>query len=74
MIQSRFIDDSYRRDSFSRVPQRSFIISSGALGSVVAYALMAPAPPFPVLGLAYVINGFGLALQARSCRQVPVYH
>jgi len=30
---------------------------------VVAYAIQAPSPPFPVLLIAYSINGFGLSLQ-----------
>lgn len=30
---------------------------------VIAYALQAPAPPFPVFVIAYVINGVGIAMQ-----------
>ena len=30
---------------------------------VTAYAIQAPAPPFPVLLIAYAINGFGMSLQ-----------
>ncbi|KAI0789470.1 MFS general substrate transporter [Abortiporus biennis] len=35
----------------------------GALTQVVGYAIASPAPPFPALVLAYVLNGFGIALQ-----------
>ncbi|THH32779.1 hypothetical protein EUX98_g1406 [Antrodiella citrinella] len=35
----------------------------GAMCQVVGYALESPAPPFEVLVLGYLINGFGLALQ-----------
>jgi hypothetical protein len=35
---------------------------------IIGYSLMAPAPPFPVLVIGYVINGFGLALQVRFFR------
>ncbi|EIW55077.1 MFS general substrate transporter [Trametes versicolor FP-101664 SS1] len=34
-----------------------------AVLQVIGYALEAPAPPFPVFVLGYMINGFGLALQ-----------
>lgn len=36
---------------------------TGALAQVVAFAIEAPAPPFPALVLGYAINGFGAALQ-----------
>ncbi|KAF8524366.1 MFS general substrate transporter [Hysterangium stoloniferum] len=36
---------------------------SGAIGQVIGYGMMASAPPFPVLALGYVVNGFGLSLQ-----------
>lgn len=42
------------------------LTSPFALGSIaqcIGYALQAPAPPFPVIVLAYAINGFGIALQ-----------
>ncbi|KAI0087348.1 MFS general substrate transporter [Irpex rosettiformis] len=35
----------------------------GCLSQLVGYALMAPAPPFPVFVLGYVFNSFGLSLQ-----------
>ncbi|KAF8587192.1 MFS general substrate transporter [Ramaria rubella] len=35
----------------------------GAIAQMIAYAIMAPAPPFPVLVTAYAINGVGIALQ-----------
>ncbi|PPQ65344.1 hypothetical protein CVT26_000057 [Gymnopilus dilepis] len=35
----------------------------GSLCQIVAYAIQAGAPPFPVFVLAYTINGVGLALQ-----------
>jgi hypothetical protein len=39
------------------------LIAFGAAVQVVAYAIMAPAPPFPVLVLGYFLNGFGLSFQ-----------
>lgn len=33
---------------------------------MIGYALMAPAPPFPVFVLGYVFNGFGIALQVST--------
>ncbi|EMD35606.1 hypothetical protein CERSUDRAFT_85549 [Gelatoporia subvermispora B] len=36
---------------------------AGSIAQCVAYALEAPAPPFPVFVIAYAINGFGIALQ-----------
>jgi fucose permease len=39
------------------------LITAGSLAQVTAYAIQAPSPPFPVLLIAYVINGFGLLLQ-----------
>ncbi|KAI0087346.1 MFS general substrate transporter [Irpex rosettiformis] len=35
----------------------------GAISQLIGYALMAPAPPFPVLAIGYVFNGFGISLQ-----------
>ncbi|GLB45227.1 putative MFS general substrate transporter [Lyophyllum shimeji] len=35
----------------------------GSLFEVVAYSLMVPALPFPVLAIAYFINGIGIAMQ-----------
>ncbi|KAI0759756.1 MFS general substrate transporter [Irpex lacteus] len=35
----------------------------GSVSQVIGYALMAPAPPFPVLCIGYVFNGFGISLQ-----------
>jgi len=40
------------------------IITLGALCQLVAYLMIIPAPPFPVIICAYVIVGFGLSLQA----------
>ena len=37
--------------------------SSGAAFQVLGYAIQAPAPPFPVMCVGYVINGFGIAIQ-----------
>ncbi|KAF8517398.1 MFS general substrate transporter [Hysterangium stoloniferum] len=34
-----------------------------ALSQVIGYVLMVPAPPFPVLVIGYIVNGFGIALQ-----------
>ncbi|KAG9086155.1 hypothetical protein FS749_003877 [Ceratobasidium sp. UAMH 11750] len=39
------------------------VILLGGLLQVVAYCLLAPALPFPVMCIAYAINGFGIALQ-----------
>ncbi|KAJ7065045.1 MFS general substrate transporter [Mycena amicta] len=39
------------------------MITLGSLFQVVAYSLQAPAPPFPVFILSYVINGVGIAIQ-----------
>ncbi|KAH8113878.1 MFS general substrate transporter [Phellopilus nigrolimitatus] len=36
---------------------------SGSIGQLIGYAMMAPAPPFPVLCIAFLINGWGIALQ-----------
>ena len=41
------------------------VLFIGALGQVVGYALSAAPPPFEVLCLAYIFNGFGIALQVR---------
>ena len=35
----------------------------GSLSQTFAYTMISPAPPFPVMCLAYVFNGFGIALQ-----------
>ncbi|KAI0346461.1 MFS general substrate transporter [Trametopsis cervina] len=35
----------------------------GSAAQVIGYALMAPAPPFPVFVLGFVFNGFGISLQ-----------
>ncbi|KAG9102356.1 hypothetical protein FRC06_002074 [Ceratobasidium sp. 370] len=39
------------------------VILLGALAQVVGYSILAPAPPFPVMCMAYALNGFGIALQ-----------
>ncbi|KAI5123263.1 hypothetical protein M0805_001352 [Coniferiporia weirii] len=39
------------------------VITMGSIGQLIGYAMMAPAPPFPVFCLAYLINGWGIALQ-----------
>ncbi|KAL5641467.1 hypothetical protein ACGC1H_001822 [Rhizoctonia solani] len=39
------------------------VILLGALLQVLAYSILAPALPFPVMCIAYAINGFGIALQ-----------
>ncbi|KAJ1311652.1 hypothetical protein OPQ81_010127 [Rhizoctonia solani] len=39
------------------------VILLGAVLQVVAYSILAPALPFPVMCVAYAINGFGIALQ-----------
>ncbi|KAG9086157.1 hypothetical protein FS749_003879 [Ceratobasidium sp. UAMH 11750] len=39
------------------------IILLGALCQVVGYTILAPAPPFAVMCMAYALNGFGIALQ-----------
>ncbi|TCD71913.1 hypothetical protein EIP91_000045 [Steccherinum ochraceum] len=35
----------------------------GSMTQAIGYAIMAPAPPFPVLVLGYTLNGFGLSVQ-----------
>ncbi|KAH9941756.1 MFS general substrate transporter [Epithele typhae] len=39
------------------------VMAIGGLAQVIGYCLDAPAPPFPVLVLGYLVNGFGLSLQ-----------
>ncbi|KAJ7033674.1 major facilitator superfamily domain-containing protein [Mycena alexandri] len=39
------------------------MIFLGSLCQIVAYAMQAPAPPFPVFVLSFVINGVGVAIQ-----------
>ncbi|KAG8710478.1 hypothetical protein FRC09_000122 [Ceratobasidium sp. 395] len=39
------------------------VILLGGLLQVVAYCLLSPALPFPVMCIAYALNGFGIALQ-----------
>lgn len=39
------------------------IVLLGGLTQVAAYSILAPAPPFPVMCIAYAMNGFGIALQ-----------
>ncbi|KAJ8694718.1 hypothetical protein PTI98_007369 [Pleurotus ostreatus] len=39
------------------------VIVLGSMLQVIAYALQASAPPFPVFVIAYVINGVGIAMQ-----------
>lgn len=36
------------------------------MAQCIGYALDAPAPPFPVVVLAFAVNGFGIALQVCS--------
>ncbi|KAF9482305.1 MFS general substrate transporter [Pholiota conissans] len=40
------------------------VIVGGALFQLVGYVIMIPAPPFPMMILAYVIIGFGISLQS----------
>ena len=42
------------------------VLASGSIAQCVGYALSAPAPPFPVLVLAFTLNGFGIALQVSA--------
>ncbi|KAI1788663.1 MFS general substrate transporter [Ganoderma leucocontextum] len=42
-------------------------LSLGGLSQAVAYALMVPAGPFPLMCLAYLIAGFALSLQNAHC-------
>ncbi|KDQ58647.1 hypothetical protein JAAARDRAFT_155195 [Jaapia argillacea MUCL 33604] len=39
------------------------VIVLGSSLQTIAYAIQAPAPPFPVFAIAYALNGFGIALQ-----------
>ncbi|KAG8999477.1 hypothetical protein FRB93_013216 [Tulasnella sp. JGI-2019a] len=50
--------------SHTIIPTRSQIsCASAAAVQAVAYAVMSPAPPFPVLCVFSAVNGFGIALQ-----------
>ncbi|KAG8885995.1 hypothetical protein FRB97_008533 [Tulasnella sp. 331] len=40
----------------------------GAAVQVAMYAIMSPAPPFPVLCVTYVVNGLVIAVQVRAAR------
>jgi hypothetical protein len=42
---------------------RALNIATGSICQIIAYALQAPAPPFPVFVLSFVINGVGMAIQ-----------
>lgn len=37
--------------------------NEGSMAQVVAYAMMVPAPPFAVVCIAFLINGWGISLQ-----------
>ncbi|KAK7048873.1 major facilitator superfamily domain-containing protein [Favolaschia claudopus] len=39
------------------------MLTLGSLGPIVAYSIQAPAPPFPLFILSFVINGVGIAIQ-----------
>ncbi|KAK7022289.1 MFS domain-containing protein [Favolaschia claudopus] len=39
------------------------MLTWGSLGPIVAYVIQAPAPPFPLFILSFVINGVGIAIQ-----------
>ncbi|EUC65244.1 MFS general substrate transporter [Rhizoctonia solani AG-3 Rhs1AP] len=39
------------------------VILLGGVLQIVAYAMLAPAPPFPVMCISYAINGFGIGFQ-----------
>ncbi|KAF7360332.1 MFS domain-containing protein [Mycena venus] len=39
------------------------MIAFGSICQIIAYAMQAPAPPFPVFVLSFVINGVGIAIQ-----------
>lgn len=41
------------------------LTQSGSVFQVIAYALQAPALPFPVFAISYAINGVGIALQVK---------
>lgn len=45
---------------------RHLFVCSGSATQAIGYAIMIPAPPFPVLVLGYTINGFGLSVQAST--------
>ncbi|KAJ7512736.1 major facilitator superfamily domain-containing protein [Mycena galericulata] len=42
------------------------MIALGSLCQIIAYAMQAPAPPFPVFVLSFVINGVGIAIQVHT--------
>ncbi|KAF8187039.1 major facilitator superfamily domain-containing protein [Mycena galopus ATCC 62051] len=39
------------------------MLALGSICQIIAYSMMAPAPPFPVFVLSFVINGVGVAIQ-----------
>lgn len=39
------------------------VMVGGSIAQIIAYAIISPAPPFPVFVIAFAINGFGLSLQ-----------
>ncbi|KAI9509245.1 MFS general substrate transporter [Russula earlei] len=39
------------------------VIALGSIAQIVAFSVMASAPPFPVFAIAYAINGFGASLE-----------
>jgi hypothetical protein len=48
---------------FFFILDRALNIATGSICQIIAYALQAPAPPFPVFVLSFVINGVGMAIQ-----------
>lgn len=45
----------------------------GSLCQLVCYSILSPAPPFPVMVLAFCIVGFGMALQVRCFAVVQIF-
>jgi hypothetical protein len=46
-------------------PVHLLIGAAGAVSQALTYAIQSPAPPFPVMIMANVLAGFGMALQVR---------
>lgn len=49
------------------------ICNVGSIAQIIAYTIIAPAPPFPAFVIAYAINGFGISLQVSPYRQVCLH-
>lgn len=50
-----------------RVSSADDVHHAGSVCQLIAYGLLAPAGPFPLMCLAFMLIGFGLALQNAHC-------